>query len=77
MSKQPYAYDSAVPKLKPEEKPRNRRVAKGPPEKQPRRASEPKCSLGDASRRMVVLTVCIACAVMLLGFYVWSERHVR
>ena len=77
MSRQPYTYGSAAPKLEPEEKPRNRRIAKRPPEKQPRRAPEPKRSLGDVFRRMVALTVCIACAVMLLGFYVRSERRVR
>ena len=77
MSRQPYTYGSAAPKLEPEEKPRNRRVAKRLPEKQPRRAPEPKRSLGDVFRRMVALTVCIACAVMLLGFYVRSERRVR
>lgn len=77
MSRQPYTYGSAAPKLEPEEKPRNRRVAKRSPEKQPRRAPEPKRSLGDVFRRMVALTVCIACAVMLLGFYVRSERRVR
>ena len=65
MSRQPYTYGSAAPKLEPEEKPRNRRVAKRPPEKQPRRAPEPKRSLG------------AVCVVMLLGFYVRSEGRVR
>ena len=77
MSRQPYTYGSAAPKLEPEEKPRNRRIAKRGGEKQPRRAPEPKRSLGDVFRRMVALTVCIACAVMLLGFYERSERRVR
>ena len=68
MSRQPYTYGSAAPKLEPEEKPRNRRVAKRPPEKQPRRAPEPKRSLGDVFRLVVALAIGAVCVVMLLGF---------
>lgn len=77
MSRQPYTYGSAAPKLEPEEKPRNRRVAKRPPEKQPRRAPEPKRSLGDVFRLVVALAIGAVCVVMLLGFYVRSEGRVR
>ena len=77
MRRQPYTYGSAAPKLEPEEKTRNRRVVKKPPEKQPRRAPAPKRSLGDVFRRAVALAVCFACAAMLLGLYVRSERRVR
>ena len=77
MSRQPYTYGSAAPKLEPEEKPRNRRVAKRPPEKQPRRAPEPKRSLGDVFRLVVALAIGAVCVVMLLGFYVRSEGRAR
>ena len=77
MSRQPYTYGSAAPKLELEEKPRNRRTAKRPPEKQPRRAPAPKRSFGEVFLRMVALAIGMACVVMLLSFYVRSERRVR
>ena len=77
MSRQPYTYGSAAPKLEPEEKPRNRRTVGKPPGKQPRRAPEPKRSLGDVFRLVVALAIGAVCVVMLLGFYVRSERRVR